>query len=79
MKTKTCKFRWLLAAMLVIYQIGLSQNYLRSPQEVHGEFKAYVNNLFQHIDKSKITSGLLVDYALEWVEIAPYNGVPFQH
>jgi hypothetical protein len=62
--------------MLVIYQIGLSQNYLRSPQEVQSEFKAYVDNLFRQIDKSKITSGLLADYALEWEEIAPYNGIP---
>jgi hypothetical protein len=39
-------------------------------------FKNQLTALFQPLDKSKITSGLLADYAVELAEIAPFNGVP---
>jgi hypothetical protein len=52
-----------------------SQNYLKSPQAVESELKTDLNYLFQYLDKSKITSGLLSNYALELTELAPYTGV----
>jgi hypothetical protein len=76
MRTIICKFQWLLIAILIMPEMALSQDYIRDPQDVKNEFKSYVNYLFQRMDKSRITSGLLADYALEWVEIAPYNGIP---
>jgi hypothetical protein len=45
-------------------------------QDPKVEFKNKLKALFQEIDKSRITSGLLVDYAVELTGIAPFNGVP---
>ena len=45
-------------------------------QDPRTAFKNQMNTLFEYMDKSKITTGLLSDYAFEPVEIAPFNGVP---
>jgi hypothetical protein len=39
-------------------------------------FKNQLVALFQDMDKSRITSGLLADYSVELAEIAPFNGIP---
>ncbi|MDR2058160.1 MAG: hypothetical protein LBP83_07780, partial [Dysgonamonadaceae bacterium] len=74
MKTLVNKF-CLLLLYLTITTTALAQNYLKSPQEVENELKSNLDYLFQALDKSKITSGLLSNYALELAELAPYNGV----
>jgi hypothetical protein len=74
MKTFANKFYFLLLC-LAITATALAQNYLKSPQEVENELKSDLDYLFQPLDKSKITSGLLSNYALELAELAPYNGV----
>jgi hypothetical protein len=56
--------------MIIIPAIAFSQ----SDPKVN--FKNQLTALFQSLDKSKITSGLLADYAVELAEIAPFNGVP---
>jgi hypothetical protein len=66
----------LLLLLLVITNATFSQNYLKSPQALENELKSDLNYLFQDLDKSRITSGLLSNYALEYVEIAPFNGIP---
>jgi hypothetical protein len=55
---------------MIIPLIAFSQN------DPKAEFKSKLTVLFQALDKSKITSGLLADYAVELAEIAPFNGVP---
>jgi len=45
-------------------------------QNYNTQFVAKMNKLFQQIDKSQITSGLLSDYALELVDILTFNGIP---
>ncbi len=66
----TYKFRLLLLSMLIfIPEIIWSQD----PKVT---FKNQMNTLFQYVDKAKITSGLLSDYAFESVEVAPFNGIP---
>jgi hypothetical protein len=74
MKTQINKFYSLLLC-LAITATAFSQNYLKSHRTVESELKSDLNYLFQYLDKSKITSGLLSDYAFELTELAPYNGV----
>jgi hypothetical protein len=54
---------------MIIPVIVFSQN------DPKAEFKNKLDVLFQQMDKSKITSGLLSDYAVELAEIAPFNGL----
>jgi hypothetical protein len=74
MNTKIKKLG-LLLLLLTMTTTTFSQNYLRSPQEVENELKSDLNYLFENLDKSKITSGLLSNYAFELTELAPYTGV----
>ncbi|MDR0231796.1 MAG: hypothetical protein LBI82_06720 [Dysgonamonadaceae bacterium] len=66
---KTTKFRLLLSVIVFIPAIVWAQ-------DPRTDFKKQMNNLFQQVDKSRITSGLLSDYAFEVVEISPFNGIP---
>jgi len=43
-------------------------------QSYYQEYKSRIDYILQHMDKSKITSGLLSDYAWESIDIASYNG-----
>jgi hypothetical protein len=61
---KAQNFYSLLLFWLTITTAAFSQNYLKSPQAVENELKTDLNDLFQQLDKSKITSGLLSNYAL---------------
>jgi len=40
------------------------------------EFTNKMNHIFQHVNKSKIATGLLYDYGLQIVEPEYFNGVP---
>ena len=40
------------------------------------EFTDRMNHIFQHVDKSRITTGLLSDYGLQLVEPEYFDGVP---
>jgi len=62
------KFRFIVSAIFFIPTMIWSQ-------DPRTEFKNQMNTLFEYMDKSKITSGLLSDYAFEPVEIAAFNGV----
>ena len=35
-----------------------------------------INTIFEHVDKSKITTGLLSDYGVQMVDIESFNGIP---
>jgi hypothetical protein len=63
MNTLINKFYSLLLLCLTIASSAFSQNYLKSPQAVESELKSDLDYLFQYLDKSKITSGLLSNYA----------------
>lgn len=43
--------------------------------EVDTDWKTEINNIFQYLDKSKVTSGHLLDYAMEFTDITAYDGV----
>jgi len=60
---------FLLAAGLMITGNLLAQN----PGQ---DFTNRMNHIFQYVDKSKVTTGLLSDYGLQFVEPKYFNGVP---
>ena len=42
---------------------------------VSNDWKNSINATFQNLDKTKISSGLLLDYAMEFTNVTAYNGV----
>ena len=43
--------------------------------EINTEFSTRMNYVFGQLDKSRIPTGLLLDYAMEFASLANYNGV----
>uniref|UniRef100_UPI00404A3CDF hypothetical protein n=1 Tax=Flavobacterium sp. TaxID=239 RepID=UPI00404A3CDF len=41
---------------------------------VDNRWKNAINPIFENLDKSKIPSGMLLDYAMEFTELSAYNG-----
>ncbi len=59
-----------------IFLILLMLPFLLSAQiTVSNQWKNYVNPIFQNLDKTKIQSKLLLDYAMEFTDLTAYNGV----
>ena len=59
-----------------IFLILLMLPFLLSAQiTVSNQWKNYVNPIFQNLDKTKIQSGMLLDYAMEFTDLTAYNGV----
>ena len=42
---------------------------------VDNQWKNAINPIFQNLDKTKITSGMLLDYAMEFTNVEAYNGI----
>lgn len=42
---------------------------------VDNQWKNSINPIFQNLDKTKIQSGMLLDYAMEFTDVTAYNGV----
>jgi hypothetical protein len=42
---------------------------------VDNNWKNAINPIFQNLDKTKISSGMLLDYAMEFTDVTAYNGV----
>lgn len=43
--------------------------------QTDSQWKNAINPIFQHLDKSKIQSGILLDYAMEFTDVSAYNGI----
>ena len=43
--------------------------------QVNNNWKNLINPTFQNLDKTKIQSGMLLDYAMEFTDVTAYNGV----
>ena len=41
---------------------------------VDNNWKNLINPTFQNLDKTRIQSGMLVDYAMEFTDVTAYNG-----
>jgi hypothetical protein len=42
---------------------------------VDNRWKNVINPIFENLDKSKIPSGMLLDYAMEFTDVTAYKGV----
>ncbi len=42
---------------------------------VDNQWKTLINPKFQNLDKTRIQSGMLLDYAMEFTDVTAYNGV----
>ena len=42
---------------------------------VDNQWKNIINPIFNNLDKSKIQSGILLDYAMEFTDVPAYNGI----
>ena len=41
---------------------------------VNNDWKNSINATFQNLDETKISSGMLLDYAMEFTDVTAYNG-----
>lgn len=48
---------------------------LLAQQEIDNNWKNNINPIFENLDKTRIQSGMLLDYAMEFVDVTAYNGV----
>jgi len=60
---KNLTYLLLLLPCLLFAQIHVDNNWANE-----------INPIFQNLDKSKITSGMLLDYAMEFTDVTAYNG-----
>jgi hypothetical protein len=42
---------------------------------VDNQWKNSINPIFENLDKTKIQSGMLLDYAMEFTDVKAYNGM----
>jgi len=61
---KNLPFLLLLLPSLLFAQIHVDNNWKNS-----------INPIFENLDKTKISSGMLLDYAMEFTNVVAYNGV----
>lgn len=61
---KNLPFLLLLLPSLLFAQIHVDNNWKNS-----------INPIFENLDKTKISSGMLLDYAMEFTDVEAYNGV----
>ena len=61
---------------LLFFAMGLMIACNLFSQNPGQEYTDWINYIFQYVDKSKITTGLLSDYGLQMVEPDVFNGVP---
>jgi hypothetical protein len=54
------------------YLILLLPSLLFSQINVDNQWKNSINPIFQYLDKSKISSGMLLDYAMEFTDVTAY-------
>jgi len=75
MRTLNSKLQLLILLTAFISHAIYAQNDIKTPQQAEAELKADLNILFGQLDLSKVTSGLLLDYAFEYTEVPLFNGV----
>ena len=54
--------------------MAISPIYILIAQEV-AEYNAKISKVFQHVDKSRVTTGLLYDYGLHLIDTIYYDGL----
>lgn len=59
----------------ITYALLLFPFLLIAQIQVNNNWKNLINPTFQSLDKSKIQSGMLLDYAMGFTDVTAYNGV----
>jgi len=62
------KFFKLSIALLMFCQVTLAQ------QEINTSFKDEMNNIFQNLNKDKVSHGILLDFGMEFTNVKAFNG-----
>ena len=57
------------------YLLLLFPIFLSAQINVDNNWKNLINPTFQNLDKNKIQSRILLDYAMEFTDVSAYNGV----
>lgn len=68
---KKTSFKFIVLSLLL--WLSLPPIYGQAVEE-NQEVRNFLDNMFQHLDKSKVPKGLLSDYAFELVELDRFNG-----
>jgi hypothetical protein len=59
----------------ITYFLFLFPLFLMAQINVDNQWKNAINPIFENLDKSKIQSGMLLDYAMEFTDVKAYNGI----
>ena len=72
--TKKNRMKRIRNRVRTIIIMAISPIYILIAQEV-AEYNAKISKVFQHVDKSRVTTGLLYDYGLHLIDPVYYDGV----
>lgn len=59
----------------LLYLFLLLPSLILAQIHIDNTWKNAINPIFQNLDKTKIQSGMLLDYAMEFTDVTAYNGV----
>jgi len=48
---------------------------MKAQINIDNQWKNSINPIFVNLDKTKVQSGMLLDYAMEFTDVTAYNGV----
>ena len=65
-----------LLLLLTVVLLSLSGYTQRESIEIDREWAEAINPYFEHLDKDRVPHGILQDYAMEFTDVAAYNGTP---
>ena len=65
----------LILKILLVFIAIIATKTSFSQAEINTEFSTRMNYVFGQLDKSRIPTGLMLDYAMEFASLSNYNGV----
>lgn len=63
-----------LLSALTIVLLSFSSYGQREGIEIDREWTNIINPYFEHLEKDRVPHGILLDYAMEFTDVAAYNG-----
>lgn len=58
----------------LIYLLLVAPSFMFSQINLDMGWAAQINPIFENLEKQRIESGMLLDYAMEFTDVAAYNG-----
>jgi hypothetical protein len=59
----------------LLWLLALATQLLTAQNQVDTQWANDVNTVFANLDKNKVPHGVLLDYAMEFIDVPTYNGV----